>query len=377
MIFSKTREMLIMPCLGPVLNSGVGFAYDANGNPSVYKGVSPLTYDEEDRLTGYSTSMSAGYTSDGLRAWKDSGSGKTYFLYAKGIPVWEIDASGNIVATNTFGPTGLLARHTGSTDSFYTFDPQGNVSQTLDASGNVASTQLYDSYGELLSGSATPPFGFGAQHGYYTDPETGLLLLTHRYYDPEEGRFLTRDPIGYSGGMNLYGYVGNNPVTMIDPLGLSSEEKYPPHWLNFLNSLADEINPFDPKSALYRQGVSIGDFYRGDIKSAASNSGWAQLQEVGASRGEFAAYTATQVTAGAAICGAIAANALGVGDVLVGWKGGEIIFTKPGKPTPDVRISPFGHPNNSRAPKSNPDRELPHYHRRPGIDKHRPWEGGW
>lgn len=46
------------------------------------------------------------------------------------------------------------------------------------------------------------------------------MLLTHRYYDPTEGRFLTRDSIGYAGGMNLYGYCGGNPVGRLDPSGL-------------------------------------------------------------------------------------------------------------------------------------------------------------
>ncbi len=64
-----------------------------------------------------------------------------------------------------------------------------------------------------------PRQGFGGQHGYYTDPETGLSLLTHRYYDAGAGRFVTRDPIGYRGGINLYGFAGNNPVNRMDPEG--------------------------------------------------------------------------------------------------------------------------------------------------------------
>ena len=66
------------------------------------------------------------------------------------------------------------------------------------------------------------PFGFGGQAGYYTDTETGLILCTHRYYDPANGRWLTRDPIGYAGGVNLYGYVGNNPGNRWDPSGFWS-----------------------------------------------------------------------------------------------------------------------------------------------------------
>ena len=63
------------------------------------------------------------------------------------------------------------------------------------------------------------PVGFGGQFGYYKDGATGLYLLGHRYYDPGTGRFLTRDPIGYGGGMNLYWYADGNPVNESDPTG--------------------------------------------------------------------------------------------------------------------------------------------------------------
>jgi RHS repeat-associated protein len=46
-----------------------------------------------------------------------------------------------------------------------------------------------------------------------------VLLLTHRYLDPATGRFLTRDPVGFDGGINLYAYVGNAVVNKIDPWG--------------------------------------------------------------------------------------------------------------------------------------------------------------
>jgi len=59
------------------------------------------------------------------------------------------------------------------------------------------------------------------QHGYYTNTGTGLLCLTHRYYDAGTGRFVTHDPIGYKGGINLYGFAGNNPVNESDPNGFS------------------------------------------------------------------------------------------------------------------------------------------------------------
>jgi RHS repeat-associated protein len=63
-----------------------------------------------------------------------------------------------------------------------------------------------------------------AQYGYhgYSEASTSdnLLLCTFRWYDPATARWLTRDPIGYAGGSNLYGYVGGNPVGGVDPWGL-------------------------------------------------------------------------------------------------------------------------------------------------------------
>ncbi|NSW77857.1 MAG: RHS repeat protein [Chthonomonadetes bacterium] len=197
---------------------GAGFAYDGNGNPVLYKGVN-LSFDAENRMTAYGNILTAGYNGDGLRAWKQTASGRRYYLYDGEELVCELDAAGNPVAGVVFGANGLLVY--GATG--YQFDPQGNATHLMDDDGLVVAHLAYDAWGQRMSGNNPTPYGYKGQWGYYTDGETGLLLLTHRYLDPATGRFLTRDPIGVEGGINLYAYVGNGVVIGSDRSGLKLE----------------------------------------------------------------------------------------------------------------------------------------------------------
>lgn len=136
---------------------------------------------------------------------------------------------------NTFGSAGLTSRQrfprnktiASQISTFYAFDERGNTVQRLDGNGNIVSSHDYDAYGAVQTASQYPvndPYLFGGQAGYYTDGETGLVLCTFRYYDPQTGRWLNRDPAGYAGGINLYAYCGNNPINALDPLGLCKKE---------------------------------------------------------------------------------------------------------------------------------------------------------
>lgn len=121
-----------------------------------------------------------------------------------------------------WGPTGLLARINpqAQQQTWYLFDALGNVAQRLDATGQVKSTDQYDAWGNLLAGGdASDPYMYKGKYGYYTDHETGLILCTHRYYDPIAGRWINRDPVGFNGGINLYGYCDDNPLDLYDESG--------------------------------------------------------------------------------------------------------------------------------------------------------------
>ena len=118
----------------------------------------------------------------------------------------------------------------------------------------------------LQSASAPPraktPFGFVGKAGYYSDEESGLQLLGHRYYLPRLGRFLTQDPTGQVPDLNLYRYAHNNPLSFTDASG-GSEDPAPGKSHSIRFSLAAFINqqtvvaPFPPSTTFIGDGRSF------------------------------------------------------------------------------------------------------------------------
>ena len=133
---------------------------------------------------------------------------------------WGLDLSGSMQGAGGVG--GLLWTTFASPATTHAFlaDGNGNVIASVDAAtGLVSHADDYSPIGETipLSGSRPGAFGFSSK---YTDVETGLLYYGFRYYNPSTGRWLSRDPIEEAGGVNLYGFVSNNPTNDVDPLGL-------------------------------------------------------------------------------------------------------------------------------------------------------------
>ena len=101
-------------------------------------------------------------------------------------------------------------------------DAQQSVRALTDATGTVVETYQRDAFGKLVSavGQITQPFDFT---GEIRDSETGFIYLRSRLYDPQTGRFISRDPLAgaasSSQSQNRYSYVGNNPATLSDPRG--------------------------------------------------------------------------------------------------------------------------------------------------------------
>ena len=115
---------------------------------------------------------------------------------------------------------GVEMKENGNT-YYYIMDRLGNVRYVLNESGAIVKSYLYTPFGQIhtSSGSLSNPYQYVGGEGYYTEQDINLQLLGQRWYDAETGRFISRDPIGEEGGLNLYGYVRNNCVNGVDPYG--------------------------------------------------------------------------------------------------------------------------------------------------------------
>jgi RHS repeat-associated protein len=109
--------------------------------------------------------------------------------------------------------------------AWYQCDHLGTPQELTDQNGNTAWTAQYKAWGEAQEQRSEFAQRVGLKNpirfqGQYHDPETGLHYNRHRYYDPRVGRFISKDPIGYLGGLNVFQY-GPNSIGWVDPLGLA------------------------------------------------------------------------------------------------------------------------------------------------------------
>ena len=205
--------------------------YDLNGNlTTVATAGSTQTYawDAADRLvsitrSGDGTNLASSrfeYDGTGRRVRIVEMTNNTTlsdkrFVWA-GSQLAEERTSSGAVTRRFFGQ----GEQIGGTNYYFTRDHLGSVREMTDATATVRARYEYDPYGRRtrVEGSIDADFGFT---GHYVHSPSGLHLALFRAYDADTGRWLSRDPIAEKGGLNLYGYLGNNPIMYFDPFGLT------------------------------------------------------------------------------------------------------------------------------------------------------------
>jgi RHS repeat-associated protein len=214
---------------------GATFAYDQGGNliSRTQGGETTIyEYDAEGRLVGVvSPSGTWSYEYDALgnrTAVVHDGARTEYLIDPTGLAdiVAEYDAGG-LVAHYTQG-LGLTSRVSAAgAAAYYQYDATGNTAALTGPNGTLANSYSYLPFGEALSVTETIPnsFEFVGRFGVMKDAE-GLDFMRARFYSAADGRFTQPDRIGLAGGLNLYAYVGNNPVTFADPTGRRTVSTY-------------------------------------------------------------------------------------------------------------------------------------------------------
>jgi RHS repeat-associated protein len=213
----------------------VTYTYDNNGNTLTKVdsgGTTSYAWDIENRLATVTLPGAGGivsfmYDPFGRRIQKSSAAGTTNYVYDGTNIVAEFDATGTLVARYSQGqgidqPLAVVRQ---GTAAYYNADGLGSITSLRDVNGSVVATYGYDAFGNTTAASSiNNPFQYT---GREWDSETGLYYYRARYYETASGRFVSEDPVGFGGGINVYAYVKNDPVDFIDPTGLECWQSSP------------------------------------------------------------------------------------------------------------------------------------------------------
>jgi len=201
----------------------------ANGNTASISGLASFTYDGFNRLaTSVTAADTTTYTYNALgeRMKKINQNGlSTVFHYGpNGELLWEKDQAGNTKAYVWLDGRPLARIDNDAQIYYYHVDHLGTPQAMTNSSAAVVWKADYEPFGKATIKVSTIENNLRLPGQYY-DRETGLHYNYFRDYDPTTGRYLETDLIELRGGLNLYSYVGGNPLSFVDPHGLSKLDK--------------------------------------------------------------------------------------------------------------------------------------------------------
>ncbi|MBV9470595.1 MAG: RHS repeat-associated core domain-containing protein, partial [Abitibacteriaceae bacterium] len=309
--------------------SSLNLNYDYNGNLTS-QGNTTYVYDDVDRLaqiiftdaqTGVYTHKSEFvYDGNDLKrltreySWDAQNmvwqmQSEIRYVYDGANVVQERDSNNQTIAsyTNVDDIGGLLARSTAEGHFYYHYDGATNVGQLTDVNQNIVANYGYDAFGNTSVSSGSQFTQAGQPYRYSTKEYhsySGLYDYGLRFYSPGMGRWISQDPLGEEGGLNLYAFVANDPTNLLDPDGLD--------WLdnasNFSAGWGDTLTLGGTKIIRVGAGDLAGV---GDANAAVNyGSGWYK-------GGEWAG-TAHSIAFGA-VGGLEAAGAKGAGKEFSHW----------------------------------------------------------
>ena len=209
--------------------NGNTVSYDLDGN-MLNNGVKSFTYDSANRL------ITAGghtytYNAEDVRIRNLCAEEDTTYTYDTNCKLSKLltKTTGGVVTKYVYG-RGLIGEETSNTFKTYHFDCRGSTIAITNASGTITDTFAYDTYGKLLSRTGTNEivFGYNGRDGVVTD-DNGLIYMRARYYSPNMKRFINADivagAISNAITLNRFAYANGNPVSFVDPFGLTVDSK--------------------------------------------------------------------------------------------------------------------------------------------------------
>ncbi|MBV8685761.1 MAG: RHS repeat-associated core domain-containing protein [Alphaproteobacteria bacterium] len=243
--------------------------YDSKGNLTS-AGSTTYSYSSENLLTSATGGIALAYD-PALRLYQTSGgtAGTTRFAYDGADLVAEYNGSNAMLRRYVHGPgtDEPLVWYEGSGTSdrrFLHADERGSIVAVTNSAGTTLNVNAYDEYGIPSSGNA----GRFQYTGQTWLAELGMYYYKARIYSPTLGRFLQPDPIGFNGGMNLYGYAGGDPVNASDPAGLAPKEPSVTCTGSRIagacgayGGIASGLSGFSSAGPAGRDGPTVGDAY--------------------------------------------------------------------------------------------------------------------
>src|SRR5665213_329437 len=218
--------------------------YDSNGNLT-NDGTRVFYYDGENQLTNVHVAgqWQSIFVMDGFGrkrmernySWVSSAwqlTNEIHYVYDGNLAVQERDTNNNVLVTYTRGLDlsatrhgaggigGLLARSDANGSAYYHADGGGNITALNDGNGNIQAWAEYDAFGRFIKRtgllSKANRYWFSSKE---YEPQAAIYYYGRRFYEPNFGRWLSKDPSGERGGINLYRAIGNNPQYWIDTDG--------------------------------------------------------------------------------------------------------------------------------------------------------------